>query len=577
MGGSAVRFVAAVLVFSAIVTAGTARGADRQRNIFDDDWTPPKTAEKARPPVTVIPPAQPPADAPAKNATSKQPLPKVTPAIPAAPKAPARLPVPAKSAQAAVRQVMKEVYGEQLADRSVAARRKLASALLAQADKSRQVPTDQFVLLVAAIDAAVDGVNLPAALQAADRMADAFDVDGLGVKADAALRLGPKSGSAESAAAENIDAVLGLSRELASADDFATAARVCAALQPAAARDAAMRAQLQQRQRELVTARDAADRFAKDLERLKASPDDPAANLGVGRYTCFVKGEWDAGLPMLAKGADSTLKMLAVQELAHSTTAEETTAVADAWWDLSAKQPDVNSRAAVTDHAATLYERCVSEIAGLRKVQIEKRIAEAAKLSGSNSSKRALANKGVVDLLKLIDLKRDTVKGVWKVDDSGGLVSPSVRDARVVFRYQPPEEYDFHIEFTRLSGEATTVQMVAHGGHRCVWLVGLEDRIRGFENIDRRGVFANATAVKGPAISTIGQRYSSVVKVRKDGLAAYLDGTLVAEYKTDGSDLSVTPHWNIGESPLGIGTSSNETVFHVAEIREVTGRGHPIP
>jgi hypothetical protein len=364
------------LLILTIALAQFAIAADRPRNIFDDDWQPPKTTEKPRPPATVIPPTPRLAD-PAKATTTKPPTPKSTPAIPDAPRPPQRVPVPSKPAQAAVRQVMKEVFAEQLADRSIPARRKLTAALMAQADKSSQVPTDRFVLLAAAIDAAIDAVNLPAALRAADRMAEAFDVDGLGVKADAALRLGPKSGVPDSAA-ENVNAVLELSKDLARADDYATAARVCAALQPAATRDPSLRAQLQQRQRELVIARDAADRFAKDLEKLKAFPDDPAANLAAGRYVCLVKGEWDAGLLMLAKGSDVTLKSLAARELTHATTADETAAAGDAWWDAAAKQLDPASRAAVTAHAVALYERSVNGIAGLRKVQIEKRIAEVA-------------------------------------------------------------------------------------------------------------------------------------------------------------------------------------------------------
>lgn len=166
----------------------------------------------------------------------------------------------------------------------------------------------------------------------------------------------------------------------------------------------------------------------------------------------------------------------------------------------------------------------------------------------------------------------------WKEGDpgTGGIISPPIREARIAIRYQPPKEYDFHIEFTRLSGQPSTVQILTHGGHLCAWLVGWEDRVRGFETIGGRDAGGNATTVKGPAISTIGQRYSSVVQVRRGGLAAYLDGKLVAEYKTDGSDLSVKPHWVIGDFPLGLGGSSNETLFHVVEIREVTGRGKSI-
>src|SRR5689334_12038946 len=124
-----VKCIAVVLLFCTMSLARSAVAADRPRNIFDDDWTPPKTAEKPRPPATVIPPPSLPADAPAKNSKPTTPSPKPAPAIPAAPEPRERSPVPAKPAQAAVRQIMKEVYAEQLADHSIAARRKLTIAL----------------------------------------------------------------------------------------------------------------------------------------------------------------------------------------------------------------------------------------------------------------------------------------------------------------------------------------------------------------------------------------------------------------------------------------------------------------
>ena len=36
----------------------------------------------------------------------------------------------------------------------------------------------------------------------------------------------------------------------------------------------------------------------------------PPANLTVGKYYCFQKGDWEKGLPMLALGQDETLKAL---------------------------------------------------------------------------------------------------------------------------------------------------------------------------------------------------------------------------------------------------------------------------
>ena len=45
---------------------------------------------------------------------------------------------------------------------------------------------------------------------------------------------------------------------------------------------------------------------AAELKRAQATladkPDDPSANLMVGRQVCFVQGDWSRGLPMLAPG-----------------------------------------------------------------------------------------------------------------------------------------------------------------------------------------------------------------------------------------------------------------------------------
>ena len=44
-------------------------------------------------------------------------------------------------------------------------------------------------------------------------------------------------------------------------------------------------------------------------------PVEPAANLAAGRYLCFVKGDWEQGVPYLALGSDAQLKAVAPMEL----------------------------------------------------------------------------------------------------------------------------------------------------------------------------------------------------------------------------------------------------------------------
>jgi hypothetical protein len=369
--------------------AQAALAADRERNIFDDDWTPPKTTtEKPRvtrrdlPPVTTTPP---PTDStatpPRPNSTPTSEKTTVTPK-PIKPPPATHRPVPPAAQLASVRRVLKDVFTEQLADRSIPARRKLATALLAQAEKSTDAPTDQFVLLAAAIDAAVEGSDLAAALRAADRMGELFDVDTLGVKSEAALKVAARKPAVADLAMPNTRAALALVDDLVKADDYAMASRVCASLQPLAT-NPALRSQFQQRQRDVNIARALADRFTNDLARLKQSPNDPAANLSAGRYLCFVKNEWDGGLRMLALSNDAVLKKLAAADLAPPKTPDDTARAADAWFDFAAKQSDPRSRAAITAHAATLYERVLPDLTGLRKTHVEQRLTDAAKVAAT--------------------------------------------------------------------------------------------------------------------------------------------------------------------------------------------------
>ena len=71
---------------------------------------------------------------------------------------------------------------------------------------------------------------------------------------------------------------------------------------------------------------------------MEAKPTDPEANLIVGRYKCFVKGDWDTGLLMLALGTDPALATLAVKELEGAKSPDEQVKLGDSWWALADKQ-----------------------------------------------------------------------------------------------------------------------------------------------------------------------------------------------------------------------------------------------
>ena len=69
---------------------------------------------------------------------------------------------------------------------------------------------------------------------------------------------------------------------------------------------------------------------------LRMTPNDPAASLAVGKFLCFVKNDWDAGLPLLSRGANATLRWLATSELNNTgKTTEGQITLGDSWRKLA--------------------------------------------------------------------------------------------------------------------------------------------------------------------------------------------------------------------------------------------------
>ena len=64
-------------------------------------------------------------------------------------------------------------------------------------------------------------------------------------------------------------------------------------------------------------------------------PDDPAANLTLGKYLCFSRGDWQQGFSRLAKGSDPVLAELASKGLVNPTDAAVQEALGDDWWKAS--------------------------------------------------------------------------------------------------------------------------------------------------------------------------------------------------------------------------------------------------
>ncbi len=369
---------------------------------------------------------------------------------------------------------------------------------------------------------------------------------------------------ADSAAntAENARTALELIDTLIAAEDFVAATKLCALLKPVASTDPAISDLVVRRSKEIETLRAQRDRVAPHLEKLKTMPDDPAANLVVGTYYCFTRGAWKQGLPMLAKGSDAELKKLALDELSESKTGADAARLGDAWWKVGERQAE-SIRMKTWQHAAAHYRRALDSSTGLRRVLLEKRIREAPLPEES----------GHVNLLALFDPAKDTLNGVAKVAN-GVLSAGSSKNLRIEFPYAPPEEYDYSVVL-RASGLGEFLQILTADGRQFSWRTGAFDgRWSYFEVLDggTYGRFGDKFAKD--KWMTAGERYTWTIKVRRDGVEAFLNDKLVTKHKTDFHDVSLLPGLKLSRADiLGLQCAPDVEIESVT-VLEITGQGH---
>jgi hypothetical protein len=120
-------------------------------------------------------------------------------------------------------------------------------------------------------------------------------------------------------------------------DDYATAERLIKLGEWAAqnTKNVALVTSVQARGRAVTAQQKEHEKIKPDLETLKSKPDDPDANARVGRSFCLFTGDWEKGLPLLAKGSDKKLQALAEKEMAVTNEPAAQAALGDGWYDLA--------------------------------------------------------------------------------------------------------------------------------------------------------------------------------------------------------------------------------------------------
>ena len=206
--------------------------------------------------------------------------------------------------------------------------------------------------------------------------------------------------------------------------------------------------------------------------------------------------------------------------------------------------------------------------------QLEESNRISAEIKALEESALAKANTttGFLNLLPLIEPDKGTVAGKY-VMEKGTLVSSGKGQERIEIPYEVPEEYDYQVSFTQKAGKNCIVQILSGNGHPFIWVMGTGGGFT-FHYIKGAGIGSNKTSVKVAGIKD-NKRYTSLLKVRKNGVQAFLDGKLISKWDTDFSDSVAEGFWALrNKKALGVGNADGTVIFHSIEVREVTGKGN---
>ncbi|HEY7091035.1 MAG TPA: hypothetical protein VH518_23260, partial [Tepidisphaeraceae bacterium] len=171
---------------------------------------------------------------------------------------------------------------------------------------------------------------------------------------------------------------------------------------------------------------------------------------------------------------------------------------------------------------------------------------------------------GSINLLSMVKLPGDGLMGVWERTAQGfyQVGSAGLKDAaKLRLPYTPSGEYDLRVLASRTEGNGALALVLVYNGHEFAWFMG--NHINGecgFALVDGKAWTVNRSTVRHPGMRIDGKSYTILVKVRKDSLAAYIDGELVDEFKTNYQDLSLRPMHSMGENMMGIWTASSIVV-----------------
>ena len=467
-------------------------------------------------------------------------------------------------------------------------KQELAKTLIQTALDTKDDPLGRFALLQKGADLAASGGSVSIAAMAIDELAKTHKVDALELKlhvAETASKVARLPKQHEAYFGE----LLPLFDASVSADRYAVSRKLTELLARTAkaARNQKLTRGAAGRTADVDELAAEYEKLAEPLARHKAGEATADDKLAIGTFMCFLKGDWKAGLPLLAEGGgDGPLHRLAADELSAPEQPADQLKLADSWWTLAEESKGLRARQ-IRQHAAVWYVKALPGLAGLSAAKAKQHI----ELAAATQEYPDLVPEPTdppappppapvkIDLLALskeLPLTQQVVGGEWS-NSKDGVVSGDSAYVRMALPYRIKGPYELEVEFTMLGGKEESVCLILPVGDRQTVLT-IDGWVgRGYFtylcNVQGREAPANPDAVRGKHLKK-GRLHNAHVDVAWDDAADAaeitftLDGEKVFSWQGELSDLSLQAGWEMPKQRV-IGLASYVTPTEFSKVKLV--------
>jgi len=280
-----------------------------------------------------------------------------------------KLPMPDQASLARQERTIKELFKSDFAKKFPSEILQLANNLVSQAQETKDDPASRYVLYREASYLAARAGEFAGALAVLDELGREFDTDIAPLKIAAlkmALEKGPSGNSGPFNNRYFSEAALFVFPDAIASSDPQTANELLSLAETAAkaAANEQLMERIKARRADLTEVLKQFEDFQGGQAKLVMKADDPSASLAVGRYLCFIKGDWKQGLPLLKQGNDEKLRSAAARDLGKPTDPGAQIQLADDWFDLADGQIRAAKRQ-ISGRAARWYSEAAPKVTGI--------------------------------------------------------------------------------------------------------------------------------------------------------------------------------------------------------------------